>query len=66
MMIEPTESEGRAELNCFSEAMIAIRKEIRGIGRGTPDRQDNPLKRAPHVTSYRTNLCTKNAPCHHL
>ena len=49
MMIEPTESEGQAELDRFCEAMIAIREEIRAIERGTSDRQDNPLKRAPHT-----------------
>ena len=49
MMIEPTESESLAELDRFCEAMIAIREEIRAIERGTSDRQDNPLKRAPHT-----------------
>ena len=49
MMIEPTESESLAELDRFCEAMIAIREEIRAIERGSGDRQDNPLKRAPHT-----------------
>ena len=49
MMIKPTESESLAELHRFCEAMIAIREEIRAIERGTSDRQDNPLKRAPHT-----------------
>ena len=48
MMIEPTESESLAELDRFCEAIIAIRGEIRAIERGTYDRQDNPLKRAPY------------------
>jgi glycine dehydrogenase len=49
MMIEPTESESRAELDRFCDAMIHIRDEIRAIERGTIDRADNPLKRAPHT-----------------
>jgi len=47
-MIEPTESESKAELDRFCEAMLAIREEIRAIEEGRLDRQDNPLKRAPH------------------
>jgi glycine dehydrogenase len=49
MMIEPTESEDRAELDRFCDAMIAIREEIREIERGGADRADNLLKRAPHT-----------------
>ena len=49
MMIEPTESESLAELDRFCEAMIAIREEIRAIEQGRSDRQDNPLKHAPHT-----------------
>jgi glycine dehydrogenase len=48
LMIEPTESEPRAELDRFCEAMIAIREEIRAIEEGRLDRVNNPLKRAPH------------------
>lgn len=48
MMIEPTESETKAELDRFCEAMIAIRAEVAAIENGTSDRQDNPLKHAPH------------------
>jgi glycine dehydrogenase len=48
LMIEPTESEPREELDRFCEAMIAIRDEIRQIELGTLDRDDNPLKHAPH------------------
>ena len=49
LMIEPTESESKAELDKFCDAMIAIRKEISAIERGEMDRQDNPLKNAPHT-----------------
>ncbi|HEX7480779.1 MAG TPA: aminomethyl-transferring glycine dehydrogenase [Polyangiales bacterium] len=48
LMIEPTESESRAELDRLCDALIAIREEIRAIEAGTLDRQDNPLKNAPH------------------
>jgi glycine dehydrogenase len=48
LMIEPTESEPKAELDRFCDAMIAIRDEVRAIEDGG-DRQDNPLKRAPHT-----------------
>jgi glycine dehydrogenase len=47
-MIEPTESESRAELDRFCDALIAIRGEIGQIERGELDRVDNPLKNAPH------------------
>ena len=49
LMIEPTESEGRAELDRFCDAMILIRGEIRAIEKGQMDREDNPLKNAPHT-----------------
>ena len=49
LMVEPTESESREELDRFCEAMIAIREEIREIEDGVADRQDNLLKRAPHT-----------------
>jgi glycine dehydrogenase len=49
LMIEPTESESRAELDRFCDAMIAIRKEIEAIEQGRGDRNDNPLKGAPHT-----------------
>jgi len=51
MMIEPTESESRAELDTFCEAMIAIREEIRDVEAGRLPRDDNPLKHAPHTAS---------------
>ena len=49
LMIEPTESEPKGELDRFCEAMIAIREEIRAIEEGRMDRADNPLKNAPHT-----------------
>ncbi|GMU67318.1 MAG: glycine dehydrogenase (decarboxylating) [Acidobacteriota bacterium] len=49
LMIEPTESESKAELDRFCEAMLAIREEIRAIEQGRADRKDNPLKNAPHT-----------------
>jgi glycine dehydrogenase len=51
LMIEPTESESREELDRFCEAMIAIRREIQEIEDGAADRDDNPLKRAPHTAA---------------
>ena len=48
LMIEPTESETRAELDRFCDAMISIRAEIEAIEDGTADREDNVLKNAPH------------------
>ncbi|MFN0012591.1 MAG: aminomethyl-transferring glycine dehydrogenase [Phycisphaerales bacterium] len=49
LMIEPTESEPRAELDRFCDALIAIRAEIAQIEAGALDRADNPLKNAPHT-----------------
>jgi glycine dehydrogenase len=49
LMIEPTESESKAELDRFCEAMIAIRAEIAAIAAGKLDKADNPLKHAPHT-----------------
>jgi glycine dehydrogenase len=49
MMVEPTESESKAELDRFCEAMIAIRAEIAAIEKGTQPREDNVLKNAPHT-----------------
>jgi len=48
-MIEPTESESREELDRFIEAMIAIRAEIDKVASGEWDRDNNPLKNAPHT-----------------
>jgi glycine dehydrogenase len=49
LMIEPTESEPKGEIDRFCDALIAIRDEVRAIERGTSDRDDNPLKHAPHT-----------------
>jgi glycine dehydrogenase len=49
LMIEPTESESKAELDRFCAAMIAIREEIRAIESGRWPKDDNPLKNAPHT-----------------
>jgi glycine dehydrogenase len=49
LMIEPTESESKAELDRFCDAMIAIRKEVAEIEEGRADTQDNVLKNAPHT-----------------
>lgn len=49
LMIEPTESETKAELDRFIAAMLSIRQEIEDIATGVADPEDNPLKRAPHT-----------------
>jgi glycine dehydrogenase len=49
LMIEPTESESREELDRLCDALISIRGEIRAIERGELDRTDNPLRGAPHT-----------------
>jgi len=49
LMIEPTESEDLAEIDRFCEAMIAIRGEIHRVAAGALDRDDNPLRGAPHT-----------------
>jgi glycine dehydrogenase len=54
LMIEPTESESKAELDRFCDAMIAIRDEIRAVEEGCIDKVDNPLKNAPHTSGVVT------------
>ena len=49
VMVEPTESEGKAELDRFCDAMLSIRKEIAAIGAGTYDAVNNMMKNAPHT-----------------
>ena len=49
LMIEPTESESKAELDRFCAAMIAIREEIRAVEQGRWSKEDNPLHNAPHT-----------------
>ena len=50
LMIEPTESESKAELDRFCDTMIAIRNEVREVEEGIADRADNVLKNAPHTS----------------
>jgi glycine dehydrogenase len=49
LMVEPTESESKEELDRFCDAMIAIHSELTAIEKGKLDKVDNPLKRAPHT-----------------
>ncbi|HEX4046310.1 MAG TPA: aminomethyl-transferring glycine dehydrogenase [Elusimicrobiota bacterium] len=49
LMIEPTESESKAELDRFCDALLAIREEARKVERGEWSKTDNPLKNAPHT-----------------
>ncbi len=49
LMVEPTESESKEELDRFCDALIAIREEARAIAEGRIDKLDNPLKNAPHT-----------------
>ena len=60
MMIEPTESESRAELDRFCDALISIREEIAEIEAGIADRVDNVLKNAPHTVE----MATQSEWCH--
>nr|WP_230981000.1 aminomethyl-transferring glycine dehydrogenase [Gemmatimonas groenlandica] len=55
LMVEPTESESKAELDRFIEAMIGIREEIAAVERGESDRENNVLKRAPHTAAHVTS-----------
>ena len=54
IMIEPTESEDKAELDRFCDALLNIRQEIRDIEEGKCDKADNALKNAPHTQSVIT------------
>ncbi|EON11831.1 aminomethyl-transferring glycine dehydrogenase [Pandoraea sp. SD6-2] len=54
LMVEPTESESKHELDRFIEAMVTIREEIRAVEEGRADREDNPLKHAPHTADVVT------------
>ncbi|MGN7724664.1 aminomethyl-transferring glycine dehydrogenase [Luteimonas sp. 22616] len=51
LMVEPTESESQHELDRFIDAMIQIRDEIRAVEEGKLDREDNPLRHAPHTAA---------------
>ncbi|NLP11749.1 aminomethyl-transferring glycine dehydrogenase [bacterium] len=59
IMVEPTESEDKAELDRFCEAMILIRNEIQSVIDGSADGQDNPLKMAPHTAQ---EVCANQWP----
>jgi len=49
LMVEPTESEDKGEIDRFVEAMATIRAEIEKVATGEYDRDDNPLRNAPHT-----------------
>ena len=51
LMVEPTESESKEELDRFCDAMIAIRDEVRKVASGEFDPTNNPLKNAPHTAA---------------
>lgn len=55
VMVEPTESEPKSELDRFCNAMISIRKEIAEVEKGAADKQDNVLKMAPHTAEEATS-----------
>ena len=59
LMIEPTESEGLAELDRFCDAMIAVRAEIDRVGAGEWPKDDNPLHNAPHTAD---DVCRDDWP----
>ena len=60
LMVEPTESEAKAELDRFCDAMIAIRGD-RGDGGGNADREDNVLKNAPHTAEEVAHFIRRDA-----
>jgi len=55
LMVEPTESESKSELDRFCDAMISIKKEINDVQTGKSDPIDNALKNAPHTAAYVTS-----------
>jgi glycine dehydrogenase len=61
IMIEPTESEDKSELDRFCDAMLSIREEIRAIEEGRADKKDNALKHAPHTQFTVINSDWKHA-----
>ena len=56
-MIEPTESESKAELDRFIEALVSIKSEIEAVVSGKVDKNDNVLKNAPHTAE---KVCANN------
>jgi len=61
LMIEPTESESKAELDRFCDALIAVREEARRIEDGALSKEDNPIRNAPHTAA----VCTADEWPHH-
>ncbi len=61
LMVEPTESEPKRELDRFCDAMIAIAEEARKVERGVWPREDNPLVNAPHTATEATATEWKHA-----
>jgi glycine dehydrogenase len=55
LMVEPTESENKAELDRFIEALVSIKKEIMAVGNGDCDKTNNVLKNSPHTLEMLTN-----------
>jgi glycine dehydrogenase len=56
LMIEPTESESREELDRFCDALVAIREEIRAVEEGRMKVEESPLRRAPHTAAALTAM----------
>ena len=65
LMVEPTESEDKAELDRFVEAMVAIRGEIEKVATGEYDRTDNPLRNAPHTLAMLAGEWDRPYSAHH-
>merc|ERR1711962_14080 len=69
LMIEPTESENKEELDRFCDALIQIRKEIKDIEDGNIDRLNNPVKKSPHTlkqifsSTWEEKICFRVCPC---
>jgi glycine dehydrogenase len=61
VMVEPTESEGRRELDRFCDALVSIRAEIQQVEMGIMDGEDNPLKNAPHTAALVTATAWEHA-----
>ncbi len=61
LMVEPTESESKQELDRFIEAMSLIYQEIQDVISGELDKTDNPLKNAPHTAETVTSDCWEHA-----
>jgi len=72
IMIEPTESEDKPELDRFCDALISIHDEIMAIEKGLSDKLDNPLKNAPHTQKvicadeWKHAYTRQEAPSHYI